>query len=97
MRDFRDVDPRTLRLYSRLGGLDPYKYQRQVAQFGSSAAGMPPLVVYEAIDGALVVYNGVTRATRMARLSPGTTVRVEVIGRIPRPFASEPSIGDLVP
>jgi hypothetical protein len=45
----------------------------------------------------LVVYNGVTRATRIAKLSPGTTVRVEVIGRLRRAFGADPKIGDLLP
>jgi len=45
----------------------------------------------------LVLYNGVTRATRIAKLAPGTLIRVEVIGTLPRAFASEPKIGDLLP
>jgi hypothetical protein len=98
MADFRDVDPRELRLpSSRRQGADPAKLQRQISQFGASSAGMPPLVVFEASDGALVVYNGVTRATRIAKLAPGTLVRVEVIGRFRRAFASEPSIGESLP
>ena len=40
-QDFRDVDPRELRLPSRRGA-DPFKLQRQVARFGASTAGMPP-------------------------------------------------------
>jgi hypothetical protein len=44
----------------------------------------------------LVIYNGVTRATRIAKLAPGTLVRVEVIGRLQRAYAKEPKIGDLV-
>lgn len=94
----RDVDPRDLRLPpSRSHGADPWKLQHQIARFGASTAGMPPLWVYEAADGVLVVYNGVTRATRIAKLAPGTTVPVEVIGKLPRNFAGAPSIGDLVP
>jgi len=58
---------------------------------------MPPPWVYEASDGVLVLYNGVTRATRMAKLAPGALIRVEVIGKLPRPFAAEPKIGDLMP
>jgi hypothetical protein len=34
------------------------------------------LIVYEGTDGVLVIYNGVTRATRNAKLAPGTLVRV---------------------
>jgi hypothetical protein len=58
---------------------------------------MPPLIVYEASDGVLVIHNGVTRASRIAKLAPGTLVRVEVIGRLRRAFASETKIGDLLP
>lgn len=72
-RDFRDVDPRELRVpSSRSSGADPFKLQRQIAQFGASAVGMPPLWVYESSDGFLVAYNGVTRATRIAKLPPGS-------------------------
>ncbi|HMC64266.1 MAG TPA: hypothetical protein VKI65_04945 [Gemmataceae bacterium] len=73
------------------------KLQRQIAQFGSSAQGMPPLEVSRGSDGELVINNGVTRATRIAKLSPGTTVRVEVIDDLPMPVGSFPSIGDLIP
>ncbi len=58
---------------------------------------MPSLEVYEAADGVLVVYNGVTRATRIAMLAPGREVPVEVIGRLQRPYGPEPKIGDTVP
>jgi hypothetical protein len=97
-RVFLDVDPRTLRVPgSRPSGADPFKLQRQIAQFGSSDHGMPPLEVSRGTDGELVINNGVTRATRIAKLAPGTTVRVEVIDDLPMPVASFPSIGDLVP
>jgi hypothetical protein len=98
MPDFRDVDPRELRLPpSRRQGADPARLQRQISLFGRSADGMPPLWVYEGADGALVVYNGVTRATRIAKLSPGTLIRVEVIGKLPGNCASLPKIGDAFP
>lgn len=98
MPDFRDVDPRELRLTSiRRSGIDPYKLQRQIAKYGSSAAGMQPPVVYEASDGVLVLYNGVTRAARIAKLCPGATIRVEVAGRLKRAYLGEPKIGDFIP
>jgi hypothetical protein len=98
MADFRDVDPRELRVPpSRSQGADPAKLTRQISLFGKSTEGMPPPWVYEATDGVLVLYNGVTRATRIAKLSPGTVIRVEVIGTLPRAFASLPKIGDLLP
>jgi hypothetical protein len=58
---------------------------------------MPPPWVYEGSDGVLVLYNGVTRATRIAKLAPGTLIRVEVIGKLPRAFGSAAKIGDLLP
>jgi hypothetical protein len=45
----------------------------------------------------LVLYNGVTRATRIAKLAPDLSIRVEVIGKLPKALAAEPKIGDLLP
>ena len=96
--DYRDVDPRSLRVRPSIrGGADLYKLQRQIASFGGSTLGMPRLWVYESADGVLVIYNGVTRATRIAKLSPGATVPVEVVGKLRRAYAGELSIGDLIP
>jgi hypothetical protein len=78
-------------------GADPGKLARQIALFGRSAVGMPPPWVYEGTDGVLQLFNGVTRSTRIAKLAPGTLIRVEVIGKLRRPFASDPKIGDLLP
>jgi hypothetical protein len=98
MPDFRDVDPRELRVPpSRRQGADPAKLHRQIALFGRSSAGMPAPWVYEGTDGVLMLYNGVTRATRLAKLLVGTLIRVEVIGKLPKAFAGEPKIGDLLP
>jgi hypothetical protein len=98
MADFRDVDPADLRVPpSRRQGADPGKLARQIALFGRSGAGMPPPWVYQGTDGVLVLYNDVTRATRIAKLAPGTLIRVEVIGNLPKAFAGEPRIGDLLP
>jgi hypothetical protein len=95
---FLDVDPRELRVPpSYPTGADPYKLQRQIARFGSASAGMLPILVYEGADGALLIYNGVTRATRIAKLAPGMLVRVEVIGRSRRAYGSYPKIGDFLP
>jgi hypothetical protein len=97
-RVFLDIDPRTLRVPgSRRSGADPWKLQRQIAQFGASTHGMPPVEVSRGTDGELVINNGVTRATRIAKLSPGTLLRVEVIDDLPIPVGSFPSIGDLIP
>jgi hypothetical protein len=93
--DLREVDPVELRLpSSRSNGADPIKLQRQVAKHGISTSGMPPLLAYEGSDGALELYDGVTRATRVAKLLPGTTVQVEVIGKLKRPKAMYRRVGD---
>src|SRR5271155_3843852 len=93
--DLRDVDPVELRLpSSRSSGADPVKLQRQIAKHGTSTAGMPPLIAYEGSDGVLELYDGVTRATRVAKLLPGMTVKVEVIGTLKRPKANSRRIGD---
>jgi hypothetical protein len=97
-RVFLDVDPRTLRLpSSRRSGADPAKLQRQIAQFGRSVTGMPDLLVSRGTDGALVISDGVTRATRVAKLLPGRRVRVEVIDDLPIPVGSYPAVGDMLP
>lgn len=93
-----DVDPRTLRVPpSRPQGADPLKLHRQIALFGSSAAGMPPPWVYRGADGELMLFNGVTRATRIAKLSPGAFIRVEVVGSLGGTVGHLPKIGDLLP
>src|SRR5438132_5919293 len=98
MADFRDVDPRELRVPpSRREGADPAKLARQISLFGRSVAGMPPPWVYEGSDGVLMLYNGVTRATRIAKLAPGTLIVVEVVGKLQRRFAAEPKVGDKLP
>lgn len=97
-RVFLDVDPRTLRVPgSRPAGADPMKLHRQIARFGASTQGMPPLEVSRGTDGVLVINNGVTRATRIAKLSPGTLVRIEVIDDLPMAVGSFPTVEDLMP
>lgn len=97
-RVFLDVDPRTLRLPgSRRSGADPIKLHRQMAQYGSTMHGMPIIEVSRGTDGVLVINNGVTRATRIALLSPGTLVQVEIIDDIPIAAGTFPSVGDLIP
>jgi hypothetical protein len=90
--DFRDVDPAELRLpSSRARGADPYKLQRQIAKYGTSVIGMPPVLAYEGSDGVLELVDG---ATRVAKLLPGITIRAEVIGKLQRPHAQDRRIGD---
>lgn len=91
----REVDPKELRLPpSRDSGADPWKLHQQIRQFGSSKDGMPPIFVYEDPDGVLEISNGATRATRIAKLAPGQTVPVVVIGRYRRSRAKSPRVGD---
>jgi hypothetical protein len=93
-----EVDPRELRLRpSQAGGADPFKLQTQVARYGASIDGMPPPWVYRGSDSALVLYNGVTRATRAAKLAPGTLIQVEVVGEMKRPVGHYPKVGDTLP
>ncbi|HEU5116574.1 MAG TPA: hypothetical protein VFT74_07850 [Isosphaeraceae bacterium] len=95
---FLDVDPRTLHLpTSSRFGADPVKLQRQIARYGTSTAGMPNPWVYRGSDGGLVISNGVTRATRVAKLLPGTLIRVEVIGAFKTPVGHYPTVGDRLP
>jgi hypothetical protein len=58
---------------------------------------MPPPWVYEGTDGVLVLYNRVTRATRIAKFAPGIPMEVEVIGKLPKALAADPKIGDVLP
>ena len=72
----REVDPGELRLPpSRSGGAESWKLHQQIRRYGSSKNGMPPLFVYQDPDGLLEIADGVTRATRMAKLAPGRRSR----------------------
>ncbi|MBO0697923.1 MAG: hypothetical protein J2P46_05995 [Zavarzinella sp.] len=85
MAEFLSVDPAELYLPpSRPTGADPGKLARQIAKHGASLAGMPPLQVVRGRDGHLRINDGVTRATRAAKLRPGEPVIVEVIQDLPR-------------
>lgn len=96
-REFLDVDPAELHLPGgRRGGADMLKLQRQFARCGISTVGMPVLEVSRGSDGALVINDGVTRATRIARYAPGVTVRVEVIDKLPIPVAGLPTVGETI-
>lgn len=55
---------------------------------------MPPILVYEDPDGVLEITDGVTRATRIAKLSPGLTVPIVVIGQYRRSRSSSPCVKD---
>ena len=94
-REYIEVDPADLHLPgSRRDGADLGKLQRQIAKFGLSIDGMPPLEVKRGSDGRYVIFDGVTRAARAAKLHPGSLVRVEVTGDLRGPVGSLPRVGD---
>jgi hypothetical protein len=74
------VNPLRLRLPpGRQAGADLIKLARQLQQFGSSMAGMPPVQVTRGAGGELMINDGVTRAVRVAKRCPGATISVEII------------------
>jgi hypothetical protein len=93
------VDPRALRLpTTRMEGAEPAKLQRQIAKHGTSTEGMPPLFVVRGKDGELQIIDGVTRATRVAKLCPGQAVPVEVVENRPKMNLKKlPVVGDKLP
>jgi hypothetical protein len=94
-REFLQVDPAILHLPGgRRDGVDPMKLHRQMARHGMSVAGMPPLEVSRGTDGELVINDGVTRATRVAKYLPGTSVTVEVTGVLPVSVGGLPTVRD---
>jgi hypothetical protein len=100
MREFVTVDPATLHLPPgiRSQGADPGKLARQIARYGNSVDGMPPLELTRGKDGHLRINDGVTRATRAARLRPGELVPAEVIAALPNVDVTRtPRVGDTLP
>jgi hypothetical protein len=99
MPEFIDVDPGELHLPpSRSQGADPGKLSRQIARHGNSLDGMPRLQVIRGKDGKLRINDGVTRATRAAKLCPGQLVPVEVIQDFPKlDVARIPKVKDALP
>jgi hypothetical protein len=94
-REFLQVDPASLHLPgSRRDGADPVKLQRQLTDYGVATEGMPPPEVMRGSDGELVIFDGVTRATRVAKYLPGTEITVEVTGGLPYRVGNLPTVGD---
>jgi hypothetical protein len=58
---------------------------------------MPTIEVYEGSDGKLMIYDGVTRATRVAKLLPGRMITVAITGSYKRPVGKFPTVGDRLP
>lgn len=97
-RVFLDVDPATLHLPNeRIEGADPAKLQRQIAKHGRSLAAMPPILVYRGSDEGLMLTDGVTRATRAAKLCPGWRIQAELLGSLPNPVGHLPTVKDKLP
>jgi hypothetical protein len=98
-REFLQVDPRTLHLPPpKRHGVDLFKLARQKALYGDSIDGMPPVVVIRCKDDRLMIVDGMTRATRVAELLPGTTITVEVDRDEPtRDVSALPTVGDALP
>src|SRR4051812_22810428 len=99
MPEFIDVDPGDLYLPpSRAQGAEPGKLARQISQHGNSLDGMPPLELVRGKGGHLRINDGVTRATRAAKLRPGVLVPAEVIQNLPRLDVTRmPKVKDCLP
>jgi len=99
MREFIDVDPAELFLPpSRRDGADPGKLARQISKHGKSLERMPPLELVRGKDRRLRINDGVTRATRAAKLRPGEMVPAEVIQDLPRLDVTRcPQVKDRLP
>ncbi len=99
MSEFVMVDPGDLYLPpSRAQGADPGKLARQIARYGNSLDGMPVLQVVRGQDGNLRINDGVTRATRAAKLRPGAKVMGEVIDELPKLNVTRtPRVKDVLP
>lgn len=98
-REFIQVDPAELYLPAgRRQGADPGKLARQIARYGTNLDGMPPLEVTRGKDGKLRINDGVTRATRTAKLMPGELLTAEVIQDSPKlDVTRTPQIKDTLP
>jgi hypothetical protein len=99
MPEFIDVDPGELHLPpSRPQGADRGKLTRQIAKHGNSLVSMPPLQLIRGKDGHLRINDGVTRATRAAKLRPGALVPAEIIQDLPRLDVTRiPKVKDALP
>jgi hypothetical protein len=100
MHEFLMVDPARLHLPTgiRSLGADPAKLARQIARHGDQLDGMPPVQVTRGQGGKLRLNDGVTRATRAAKLRPGELIQAEVIANLPNlDVTRTPNVGDTLP
>lgn len=99
MPEFIEVDSGELHLPpGHSQGADPAKLARQIAKHGDSLHGMPPLQVVRGRNGQLRINDGVTRATRAAKLRPGETIEAEIIDELPRlDVTRTPTVREVLP
>jgi hypothetical protein len=99
MPEFIDVDPGELHLPpSRAQGADPAKLARQISRYGNSLSGIPPLQLVRGKDGHFRINDGVTRATRAAKLRSGEKVPAEVIQDLPKLDVTRmPKVKEMLP
>ena len=100
MREFILVDLGTLFLPAglRSQGADPAKLARQIARHGDSLEGMPAVELVRGRGGHLRLNDGVTRATRAAKLRPGERIPAEVIAALPNLDVTRmPTVKDTLP
>ena len=64
-------------------GADPMKLQDQYNAHQFDLSDMPPLEVIETAGGALVIFNGVTRATRSYMIDPNRMVPIIITQSYP--------------
>ena len=63
---------------TRPEGADDYKLALQEMEYGPSTEGMPAIEVLLGSDEQMIIFNGVTRATRAYRYHPNAPVLVEI-------------------
>ena len=98
MPNIQLVDPATLHLPpTRTEGADPAKLARQISRYGSRIDGIPPLEVYRDPDGRIMISDGVTRATRVAKLLPGTKIPADFLGPLRKRIGYLPTVRDKLP
>ena len=73
------------------------KLQRQIARHGKSLTGMPPVLLYQGSDGEWMLSDGVTRATRAAKLCPGAVIPAELLGTLLHPVGHLPTVQEKLP
>jgi hypothetical protein len=95
MAKYASVNPRHLRLPGeRAAVAEPVK----LARFGPSIAGMPPVEVTRGANGEMMIMDGVTRATRVAKILHGLLIRVLITEELPnKDYSGLPTIGDALP